>query len=152
MFHAPFLGETRGLFLASRCAAFRPWSDRGVRDSRQQTGADRAERGKAFSAAAIAIAVFRSKSTLRDCLTYLRPTTSFFSFVCFLPFCQTSISDQTLAGGAAFVTVLALSQVFQGVALRVSCTTPLGVPTILGKSQTSRRCRVTMPYVIVSQY
>ncbi|CAN0006741.1 unnamed protein product [Pylaiella littoralis] len=40
--------------------------------------------------------------------------------------------SQTVGGGAAFVAVLALSQALQGLALRVSCSTPLGVPTAIG--------------------
>lgn len=39
---------------------------------------------------------------------------------------------QTLTGGGAFVAVLALSQVFQGAVLRVSCSSPMGLPTVFG--------------------
>lgn len=44
---------------------------------------------------------------------------------------------QTVGGGAAFVAVLALSQALQGFVLRVSCATPLGVPTALGEMCTA---------------
>ncbi|CAN0102754.1 unnamed protein product [Ectocarpus sp. 12 AP-2014] len=37
-----------------------------------------------------------------------------------------------VGGGGAFVAVLALSQALQGFALRVSCSSPLGLPTALG--------------------
>eukprot|EP00903_Cladosiphon_okamuranus_P017321 g15959.t1 len=40
--------------------------------------------------------------------------------------------SQTVGGGAAFVAVLALSQALQGLVLRVSCSTPLGLPSALG--------------------
>lgn len=42
---------------------------------------------------------------------------------------------QTVGGGAAFVAVLALSQALQGFVLRVSCSSPLGLPTALGERQ-----------------
>lgn len=40
---------------------------------------------------------------------------------------------QTLGGGSSFVAVLAISQYFQGAVLRVSCSSPLGLPTALGE-------------------
>ncbi|CAM9453900.1 unnamed protein product [Hapterophycus canaliculatus] len=42
------------------------------------------------------------------------------------------VSQQAVGGGVAFVAVLAFSQALQGFALRVSCSTPLGLPTALG--------------------
>lgn len=44
------------------------------------------------------------------------------------------VRKQVVGGGAAFVAVLALSQVVQGLALRVSCSTPLGLPTAIGET------------------
>lgn len=51
---------------------------------------------------------------------------------------------QTVGGGAAFVAVLALSQALQGFVLRVSCTTPLGLPTALGEN-VRLRCDRLLP-------
>ena len=49
------------------------------------------------------------------------------------PCCGCLARVQTVSGGAAFLAVLALSQALQGAVLRVSCATPLGIPTGLGE-------------------